>query len=125
MINKKLKYFLLTITVLIIGLASRHFSSPNSFTHDHVGDVLWAAMIYFGFRFLGTQSSKQKTATIALSFCFLIEISQLYQAPWINAIRHTTLGGLVLGFGFLWSDLVGYCVGVLVAWIFDFFSFKQ
>lgn len=125
MINNKLKYFLLTLTVLIIGLASRRFSSPNSFMYDHVGDALWAAMIYFGFRFLGTQLPKQKTATIALSFCFLIEISQLYQAPWINAIRHTTLGGLVLGFGFLWSDLVGYCVGVFAAWLLDKHAVKH
>jgi hypothetical protein len=125
MINNKLKYFFFSLTVLLIGLASRRFSSPNSFMYDHVGDALWAAMIYFGFRFLGTQSSKQKTTTIALSFCFLIEISQLYQAPWINAIRHTTLGGLILGFGFLWSDLVGYCVGVFLAWLFDSFSLKQ
>jgi hypothetical protein len=117
--NNKLKYFLLTLTVLLLGLASRHFSSPNSFMYDHVGDGLWAAMIYFGFRFLKPEFPQQKTGIIALSFCFLIEISQLYQAPWINAVRHTTLGGLVLGFGFLWSDLVGYCVGVFVAWLFD------
>ena len=32
--------------------------------------------------------------------------------PWIDSIRHTTLGGLVLGFGFLWSDLACYAAGV-------------
>ena len=59
------------------------------------------------------------TALIALAFCFVIELSQLYQAPWLNAIRQTTLGGLILGFGFLWSDLLGYCVGVFVAYLLD------
>ena len=93
--------------------------------YDHVGDILWAIMIYFGFRFLQTHSAKQKTATIALIFCFFIEISQLYQAEWINAIRHTTLGGLILGFGFLWSDLLGYCVGVFLAWLFDHLVSEQ
>ncbi len=33
-------------------------------------------------------------------------------APWIDGIRNTTLGGLVLGFGFLLSDLVCYLVGI-------------
>ena len=41
-----------------------------------------------------------------------IEISQLYQAPWIDATRATRLGGLVLGHGFLWSDMVCYSVGI-------------
>ncbi len=27
-------------------------------------------------------------------------------------IRNTMLGGLVLGFGFLWTDLVYYAVGI-------------
>ncbi|MCA9130161.1 MAG: DUF2809 domain-containing protein, partial [Planctomycetales bacterium] len=43
---------------------------------------------------------------------FLVEFSQLYHASWIDSIRRTTLGGLVLGFGFLWSDLVCYGIGI-------------
>ena len=47
-----------------------------------------------------------------MSFSVAVEVSQLYHAPWIDSIRHTTLGGLILGFDFLWSDLVCYAVGV-------------
>jgi len=49
---------------------------------------------------------------ISLVLAFAVEVSQLYHAPWIDGIRSTTLGGLVLGFGFLWSDLVCYLVGI-------------
>ena len=49
---------------------------------------------------------------LAMIFSVAIELSQLYHAPWIDSIRHTTLGGLILGFGFLWSDLACYAVGV-------------
>jgi MFS family permease len=110
---------------MIIGLASRRFSAPNSFIYTHVGDALWAMMIYFGIRFLNPKQKYKTTAWIALVFCFLIEISQLYQAEWFNAIRRTTLGGLILGFGFLWSDLVGYCVGGFLASLFDYFLLKN
>jgi hypothetical protein len=41
-----------------------------------------------------------------------VELSQLYHAPWIDSIRQTTLGGLILGFGFLWTDLACYAFGV-------------
>jgi hypothetical protein len=47
-----------------------------------------------------------------MSFCVIIEVSQLYHAPWIDSIRGTTLGALVLGHGFVWSDLACYAVGV-------------
>lgn len=33
-------------------------------------------------------------------FLFVIEFSQLYHAEWIDQIRDTSLGGLVLGYGF-------------------------
>jgi hypothetical protein len=119
MIKSRLKYLICAILIMAIGLASRYFSTPDSFIYMHVGDVLWAMMIYFGFRFLNPRQVYKTSAWIAITFCFLIEISQLYQAEWLNAIRRTTLGGLILGFGFLWSDLVGYCVGVFLASLFD------
>ena len=84
----------------------------------YVGDILWAAMIYWGFKFLFVQESK-RTAFYALIFCFSIEFSQFYHEPWIDEIRNNRLGGLVLGFGFLWSDLVCYWVGVLVSCLGD------
>ena len=49
---------------------------------------------------------------LAMAFSVAVELSQLYHAPWIDSIRHTTLGGLILGFGFVWSDLVCYALGV-------------
>ena len=54
----------------------------------------------------------RRGALLSLSFSILIEVSQLYHAPWIDSIRRTTMGGLVLGFGFVWSDLACYAVGV-------------
>jgi hypothetical protein len=53
-------------------------------------------------------------AVLALAFSAAIELSQLYHAPWIDSIRQTTLGGLVLGFGFVWSDLACYAAGVVL-----------
>ena len=49
---------------------------------------------------------------LALAFSVAVELSQLYHASWIDSIRHTTLGGLILGFDFVWSDLACYALGV-------------
>jgi len=51
-------------------------------------------------------------AILALALAFGIELSQLYQAPWINRARDTTVGALILGFGFRGADLVCYTVGI-------------
>jgi hypothetical protein len=54
-------------------------------------------------------------ATISLAIAFAVEASQAYHAAWIDSIRSTALGGLVLGSGFLWSDLVCYAAGISIA----------
>ena len=58
-------------------------------------------------------------AGIAIVLALAVEVSQLYHAPWIETLRSTTLGGLVLGFGFLWSDLACYATGVLFGTAID------
>ena len=67
---------------------------------------------FLGFGLVLPRASTLAVALLAMAFSVPIELSQLYHAPWIDSIRHTTLGGLILGFGFLWSDLVCYAVGV-------------
>jgi hypothetical protein len=120
--DKKGRYFYAaaSLIVIVLGLLSRKMSDyiPNSID-SYLGDALWALMIYFIARVIFVHKEINKVAVISLIFCFLVEISQLYHAPWIDSIRKTTLGGLVLGYGFLWSDIRAYCVGVLIGFIID------
>jgi hypothetical protein len=53
-----------------------------------------------------------KLVLLALILTWGIEFSEMYQADWINAIRDTRLGGLILGFTFTWSDLLCYMCGI-------------
>jgi len=55
----------------------------------------------------------------------MVEISQLYQVEWLNNIRSTTLGRLVLGQGFLWSDIISYTVGITIATFLKGIKLKQ
>jgi hypothetical protein len=70
------------------------------------------AFLLIGFMF--PSLATLKVAIIALLFSFFIELSQLYHAPWIDDIRQYYIAALVLGRGFLWSDLVCYSVGVTI-----------
>ncbi|NKX15328.1 DUF2809 domain-containing protein [Bacillus cereus] len=111
--RNRVVYALFTIVVIILGLSSRNFAfALPHLLYDYLGDALWALMIFTGFGFLFPKTETKKLAFISLMFCYGIEASQLYHAEWIDSIRTTTLGGLVLGYGFLWSDLVAYTIGV-------------
>jgi hypothetical protein len=81
--------------------------------------MLYAVLIYFGFRFLIIDSKKSTSLLLSLLFCFGIEILQLVQIDWLITIRKTTLGHYILGQGFLWLDLFCYVIGSLVAFLID------
>ena len=55
------------------------------------------------------------SAACALITSFAVEFSQLIKWGWLVRIRSTTIGHLLLGQGFLWSDLLAYTVGIAVA----------
>jgi len=110
MLKLRATWFILIVITIIIGLLSRHIPGIPLF----IGDVVWATMIYFGVRFLFINKPLKFAVISSLLFCYLIEFSQLYQAPWINNIRHTVIGGLILGEVFVWGDLLSYTVGVAI-----------
>jgi hypothetical protein len=96
-----------------LGIGSRRFAfALPAFIATYAGDTLWALVAFLGFGLVMPRTSTRHVALLAIVFSVLIEVSQLYDAPWIASIRQTTLGGLILGFGFLWSDLICYILGV-------------
>ena len=111
---------MLIVLTVAAGRASRQYaSSLPTFIAEYAGDTLWAIAVYFSLRFLMPSWPLFRIAVFALVLSYTVEISQLYHAPWIDSLRHTRIGGLVLGFGFLWSDLACYTVGVATGVILD------
>jgi hypothetical protein len=111
----KIKYLISVISFITLGILSRKITGIPLF----IGDMLYAVLIYFGFRFLIIDSKKSTSLLLSLLFCFGIEILQLVQIDWLIAIRKTTLGHYILGQGFLWLDLFCYVIGSLVAFLID------
>jgi hypothetical protein len=109
----------LTITllaVILLGLASRKypFLFP-AFLGKYPGDALWAIMVYLGLELLMPKASIGFIATCALAISYLDEFSQLIQTPWLNAIRSTVPGHLILGTSFSWWDMLAYSLGIALA----------
>ncbi|WP_277587462.1 DUF2809 domain-containing protein [Psychrobacillus antarcticus] len=116
----KRTYYVFAIMISIfLGLASRYINVLPNFIVNHTGDTLWAIMVYFLFRFIFASKSHNTAFYLSFIFCFSIEFSQLYQADWINTIRSTMLGSLILGKGFLAVDLKRYSIGIVIAFMMD------
>jgi hypothetical protein len=96
-----------------LGLGSRRYARHlPGFVATYAGDTLWALALFLFLGLILPRVATGRVAALALTLSLLDELGQLYHAPWIDAVRQTTLGGLVLGFGFLWSDLICYAVGI-------------
>ncbi|WP_230679899.1 DUF2809 domain-containing protein [Pontibacter sp. 172403-2] len=104
------KYLFLLLLVIGAGLLSRRVAGVPLM----VGDMLYAVMMYVIVRFFFRSARALIVAAVSAGICYAIEISQLCHPPLLLAIRRTPLGGLVLGQGFLWSDLAAYTLGVLL-----------
>ncbi|MEH7744624.1 DUF2809 domain-containing protein [Neobacillus drentensis] len=118
--NMRFGYVIAVILTILFGLASRKFSQLLPiFVAENAGDLFWAMMVYFGFRFLLVQKSLITAISLSFLFSYGIELSQLYQAEWINHLRGTLLGALILGKGFLTVDLIRYAIGITVAAVMD------
>ncbi|MCP3738124.1 DUF2809 domain-containing protein [Rossellomorea sp. BNER] len=120
----RIAYFIAVFITILLGLASRKYSHLLLvFIAQNAGDILWSMMVYFGFRFLLVRKSLFTAIWLSFLLSFGIEFSQLYQEDWINQIRDTLLGALILGKGFLPVDLIRYTAGILVATILDKVTF--
>ena len=119
-------YFLAILATIALGLLSRRFPYllPAALG-KYPGDALWALMVFLGFGFLFRRSPTLVVAPAAFAFSVAIEFSQLYHAPWIDSIRATLPGRLILGSGFSWVDILAYAIGILVGAAAEFVLFRQ
>ena len=126
MIQRRIVYCILFFLTIPIGLATR--KKPLWFhplIAEFGGDILWATLFFFLFRIIFLTKQLWIIAVYTYSFALAIELSQLYHAPWINEWRKTFAGKMILGSGFLWSDLRCYFVGVLIGWLLATFIEKS
>lgn len=125
-IRARLFYGTAVATMVVLGLGSGIFSAYlPGFISLHFGDALRAAMVYFGLRVLLLNRGISFAALAALLFSFSIEFSQLYQAEWINEIRRSLAGSLILGRGFLAIDLIRYAAGIMFSYLADRFVLSR
>lgn len=110
----RLAYALAAAVTVALGLASRRPGAP-AFVVAYVGDALYAVLIYWLVAFVRPSLPTIRRAGLAWGICALIEASQAVHPAWLDALRAHRVVALVLGRGFLLSDLFCYAAGVIAA----------
>jgi len=103
------------VTIAVGLLVHLRGAALRPAARDVLGDALWAAMIAWWAGALAPNARLAARSAVAYAVCVCVELSQLYHAPALDAVRATLVGRLVLGSGFDPRDLVAYAAGVALA----------
>jgi hypothetical protein len=121
-------YAVAVVLVIGNGLLWRSGLLPlPNFIVKYGGDSLWALVVFLCFGFIHPSGPTLRIAIIAVCFAWSVEFLQLYQAHWIDEIRSTRLGRLVLGTTFNIPDLLAYAIGIALGALAEhvYFTGKQ
>ena len=117
--RRRSRIALALLGLVALGGISRLDFMP-AFCIAYVGDVLWGSLFFALAAFACPAASTRRLWLAATALTELIELSQLYQAPWAQAVRSTHLGGLLLGHYFSWSDTICVALGTSVAALVEY-----
>lgn len=110
------------VAIIAFGLPARLFQNqlPTWYVL-YFGDYLWAMLLFFIFALILRNISTLKVAIATLLCAYAIEISQLFHPAWLDYLRSIKLFALVLGSGFLWSDIIAYTLGIATGALIEHF----
>jgi hypothetical protein len=118
--RKRAIYIVLALVTIVVGLLVHLRATMIApAARDATGDALWAMMVTWWAGALAPAARPAARGAAAYAVCVGVEVSQLYHAPALDAIRTTLAGRLVLGSGFDSRDLAAYAVGVAIAVLLD------
>lgn len=119
----------LLLSILFIvpfGLATKFYRGPGqSWLNDAFGgipyEIFWMLLVAW----IWPRTKPIAIALIVLTATCLLEFLQLWQPDWLQAIRATLPGRLVLGNSFTWGDFPYYFIGCFVGWVWVRWLYKQ
>jgi Protein of unknown function (DUF2809) len=112
----RLLYASLLLLTITAGLASRRWPDLQpDWVARYGGDILWATMVFWLLALGYVRARTLVLGVATLGIAWTVEVSQLIHLPWLDTLRASRAGGLILGQGFLWSDLWCYVVGAGIA----------
>ncbi len=105
--------------VISAGIFSRTAVGRLPFADKAFGDVLWATAFYLGFILVIPRLPIAAAVGMTIVITFGIEFLKLCHAQWLESIRATGVGGVILGHAFFWHDFLSYILGTALGVFLD------
>jgi phage shock protein PspC (stress-responsive transcriptional regulator) len=83
------------------------------------GATLWGAMVYCVAALIIPRAPRLAVFLFAAVTALSVEFSQLIHVDWLDAIRRTTIGVILIGRYFSWGDAAAYLGGITLAVLAD------
>jgi len=110
--------FLAIIIIIPLGLVSKFYKGPldewlNNYSGGIFYEIFWILLVI-----LINPKIKPSIATIwVFMITALLEVMQLWHPPFLEAIRATLIGRLLIGTTFDWWDFPHYILGCTITWL--------
>lgn len=106
------------LLVVPLGYGARFYlNSEQEWLRNLLGNIAYESFWIWLVVFLFPQTAPLNAAVGVCVASFAIEFLQLWHPAWLEAVRATLPGRLILGNSFLWADLPQYGLGSFVGWL--------
>ncbi len=103
--------------VIPLGLGSKVYTGwGQAWVDGYSGDILFELAWIFFIACLRPRISAWKLSLWVFGLTSVVEALQLWQPAWLQAIRATLPGKLLLGSQFVWADFLYYAIGCVLGW---------
>lgn len=117
--QKYRRHLLLSLAFIIpLGLLTKFYrGGGQAWLNNSFGgipyEIFWMLLVAL----IWPRERPGAIALLVFSTTSLLEFLQLWQPGWLQAMRATLPGRLVLGNTFIWSDFLYYAIGCFVGWL--------
>ncbi len=116
MSNYRLALLVSVLLIIPIGYFVRFYQGGQTWVSDFLGsvayEIFWIVLVGL---FFPAVSPARAAIGVCLATCML-EFLQLWHPPFLEAMRATFLGRMVLGTTFNWADFLSYFAGSAAGW---------
>lgn len=111
--------FLSVVAIVPIGISTKFYHGiGEQWVSDYLGDVFYEmAWCWFFFIFFPTRKAIWKIPLAVFIVTCCIEFLQLWHPLWLQIIRSTFAGRMLLGTTFVAADFFYYAIGCLLSWL--------
>ena len=113
----RIRFGVASFLVLLLGYWIRFTPLAPAWLRDSGGGALYVVLLALLAAVVRPRAHLGWLAAGAFGVTCAVEFLQLWHPAWLEALRHTFPGRLVLGTTFLWSDFPPYAGGAVLGYL--------